>query len=213
MENLPKTDTLPTRMSLLDRLRNLDDAPSWKNFFERYEERIIRIARSRGLSDCDAEDVAQEVFKRVAQTICQYRTSPRPGSFRSWLYNLTRWRATDQLRQRARLPLDTWSRHGSSEDGMRDRTPTIERIAAPAENEAAFEAESRRHLIDTLLKQVEKTVSPKQLQVFQLLVLDEAAPAKVAEVYGISVASVYVIKHRVAAKLRDEMSRLNLPID
>jgi len=67
-----------------------------------------------------------------------------------------------------------------------------------------------RHIVDTLLKQVERSVSPKQLQIFQLLVLDEAEPAEVAKLYGMTLTAVYVTKHRVAAKLREEMSRRQL---
>jgi RNA polymerase sigma-70 factor, ECF subfamily len=211
MERPAKTDTLPTRVSLLKRLKNLEDERSWKEFVSRYEEKVRGIARCRGLTAHDAEDVAQEVFKRVAKTIGNYQPAQRPGSFRSWLFKLTRWRATDQLRSSRSFQPSLLSCQSSSEWDSRDRTPVAERVPAPAEAERAFEEESRRHLVDSLLKRVERTVSPKQLQVFQMLVLDEVPAAKVAELYGMTATAVYVIKHRVMAKLRAEMAEMGCP--
>ena len=207
MNTVPATDTLPTRVSLLDRLKNLDDRCSWEEFVRYYEAKVTHIARQRGLRQWEAEEVAHEVFKRVAQKICEYQPRTRAGSFRSWLFQLTRWRAGDRLRDRARTP--GWVSQSPFSD-REERTATIERIPAPSDTEAAFEAESRHHLLATLLKHVEADVSPKQLQIFQLLVVDELSPAEVGRLYGVSTNSIYVIKHRVMAKLRAELSRLNL---
>src|ERR1700759_3409820 len=99
----PVTDTLPTSASLLSRLRDLDDQRSWNSFFEKYQQRVMNVARGCGLNHSEAEEVVQEVFKRVARTICNYNTAMRPGSFRRWLFNLTKWRAADQLRERVKF--------------------------------------------------------------------------------------------------------------
>lgn len=211
MERPPQTDTLPTRKSLVRRLRNLDDRSSWKEFFERYHQRVIRIAQSKGLTAVEAEDVAQEVFKRVARTINGFEVTARRGSFRCWLYQLTRWRTTDLLRERARS-----FRGQENDDSFRELTgsgqiPAIETVAGPCPTEDAFAAEASRHFVDTLIKRVEHAVTPKQLQIFQLLVLDEMEPAKVAELYRITLSSVYVTKHRVAEKLREEITRMQMP--
>jgi len=82
------------------------------------------------------------------------------------------------------------------------------RFHSPADAEQAFEAESRRYFVDSLLKRVERKVTPKQLQIFQALVLDEIPAAKVAELYGMTVPAIYVIKHRTMAKLRDEIVQM-----
>ena len=206
MDQPAKTDTLPTQVSLIERLKNLEDDRSWSEFFLRYEQKIRGIARSRGLAEHDAEDVAQEVFKRLTETIGNYKPGPRPGSFRSWLFKLTRWRATDQLRKRnPSTPPMQFRPHGKNHD-LNDRTPTIERLPAPEENEHAFEEESRRHLVNSLLKRLERSVSPKQLQIFQMLVLDEVPVTKIAKMYGMTAAAVYVAKHRTLAKLREEIT-------
>lgn len=207
MEPHAETDTLPTRASLLERVKNLQDEGSWREFFLRYERKVRNIARGRGLAEHDAEDVAQEVFKRLAKTIGTYKPTQRPGSFRSWLFKLTRWRAADQLREKQPFSSSPFERF-PTDDAFSDRTSTIERLPAPAEMERAIEEESRREFIDSLLGRVERTVSPKQLQIFQMLVLDEVPVADVAKLYGMTATAIYVIKHRTMAKLRDEIAQM-----
>src|SRR5690348_12549719 len=102
MEPPPADDTLRTRVSLINRVKDLTDDRSWAEFFARYQRIVQAIARSRGLSEHEAEDVMQEVFKRVSETIGEFSVAPRPGSFRSWLFQLTRWRADDKMRERER---------------------------------------------------------------------------------------------------------------
>jgi RNA polymerase sigma factor (sigma-70 family) len=204
-------DTLPTRVSLLNRLRDLEDSRSWDVFVAQYQQRVISIARSRGLRNHEAEEVAHEVFKRVARTIGTYQARPHPGSFRSWLFQLTRWRVTDQLRERHKSPAEPMGSrfpHRSSDDNNQC-PPTIERIPAAEEHEDAFEAESRQHLIAALLKRAQSVVPPRQLQIFQMLILDEVPPSRVAQIFGMSAAAVYVIKHRVTARLREELAGFN----
>lgn len=204
-------DTLPTRVSLLDRLRDLDDAQSWDAFVTQYRQRVISIARSRGLRGHEAEEVAHEVFKRVARTIGTYQARPHPGSFRSWLFQLTRWRVNDQLRERRRSPAEvSGSRSPTWVEGDGGANPpTIERIPAAEDHADALESESRQHLIGALLKRAEAVVPTRQLQIFQMLILDEVPPARVAQIFGMSAAAVYVIKHRVTARLREQLAGLN----
>lgn len=176
-----------------------------------YRQRVISIARSRGLRNHEAEEVAHEVFKRVARTIDTYQARPHPGSFRSWLFQLTRWRVNDQLRERRRSPAEPSSSVIApwSDGDNGSCPPTIERIPAVEDHETALETESRQHLIGALLKRAEAVVPARQLQIFQMLILDEVPPARVARIFGMRAAAVYVIKHRVAARLREQLAGLD----
>ena len=62
-----KDDSLPTRRSLLSRLRDLSDSDSWRTFFDTYWRLIYNVARKSGLSDGDAQDVVQETVIAVAR--------------------------------------------------------------------------------------------------------------------------------------------------
>lgn len=205
--NDPVPDTLHTRVSLLERVKNLDDARSWSEFFHVYESLVCSYARRRGLREHEVEDVAQEVFKRIARTIHDFHHAAHPGAFRSWLRRLTRWRAEDKLRERARNP-DTPT---PAEDV--DATPLVERVAAPPDPALAFEAEARQHLLTELFRRLESKVSPRHLQVFQLLVVENMPPERVAQLFSMSLTNVYVLRHRVMEKLKAEAKRVPLAWD
>lgn len=198
------SDPLPTRLSLLARVRDLDDAASWSEFFHTYERLVRGLARRRGLTEHEAEDVAQEVFRRLARTLPEFERGERPGSFRNWLGRLTRWRAEDKLRERARVPRPV----GDFETD--DGPDMVERLPAPSEGDDGFEAEARQHLLDVLFKRLEATVPPRDLQVFQLVALEGMDPDAVARMFHLTRSHVYVLKHRIVKKLREEAARLPL---
>lgn len=203
-------DSLPTRPSLLGRLANIADDRSWRDFYLTYEIHIRKIARRHGLSEPDAEEVAQDVLRRVAQTIHEYRRSERRGAFRSWLFQLTHWRAADRLRRRQRddapasfsfnAPPPRAERPGASNE--------IEHVASSPALDRTFELEAQRYVLHTLLSRLERSVSKRNLQMFQMVMLDEVPVPRVAELFRTRPSAVYLVKHRVLEKLRAEVAGL-----
>lgn len=198
-------DSLRTRDSLIARLRDLDDAESWTDFHRTYERVVRGLARKRGLTEAEAEEVAQDVFKRIAETIHEFERSTRSGSFRRWLYQLARWRSDDKIRERGRIPVEPLPDLAETDTGD---PQAVERVAAPDDAVELLEADARRHLIRAALDRIRRRVSARDLQIFQLLVLDEWTPAKVAQFFGISTTLVYVIRHRVGQQLRTELESI-----
>src|SRR5438552_10865959 len=93
-------DPIPTRHSLLQRLKDWGDESSWQDFFDSYSGLIYNVAVKAGLSDAEAQEVVQETVIAVARKIGEFRTDPAHGSFSAWLMRLTRWRIADQWRKR-----------------------------------------------------------------------------------------------------------------
>src|SRR4051794_39817154 len=91
---------LPTRVSLLDRLRNHGDDASWRDFFETYWRLIYSFAKRAGLSDEDAQEVVQETVISVAGTMPKFQYDRARCSFKGWLRHLTQKRVVDQIRKR-----------------------------------------------------------------------------------------------------------------
>ncbi|MEI6357591.1 MAG: hypothetical protein WCP53_10900 [Verrucomicrobiota bacterium] len=71
-------DFLPTRQSLLSRLRSWDAQDSWREFFETYWRLIFDTASKAGLDEASAQDVVQETIIAVAKQMP--RTARRPAS-------------------------------------------------------------------------------------------------------------------------------------
>src|SRR5437588_509207 len=79
-----------TRASLLVRIRDGRDRDAWRQFVRLYAPVVYGFARKRGLQDADAADLMQEVFRSVAAAAGRLDYDPARGTFRSWLYTVTR---------------------------------------------------------------------------------------------------------------------------
>ena len=101
---MPANEFIPTRRSLLSRLKNWNDQASWQDFFDTYWKLIYSVARQSGLHDAEAQDVLQEVLLAVAKKMPAFKYDPAIGSFKSWLLLITRRRITDNMRKQAREP-------------------------------------------------------------------------------------------------------------
>src|SRR3954466_15216362 len=79
-----------TRASLLLRLRDPKDAEAWRQFVQVYASVVYGFARRRGLQDADAADLMQDVFRSVAAHAGRLNYDRGRGTFRGWLYTVTR---------------------------------------------------------------------------------------------------------------------------
>ena len=122
-----REELLPTRRSLLDRLRDWEDQASWREFFDTYWKFIYSVALKSGLSDQEAEDVVQETILSVAKKMPEFVYDPARCSFKGWLMHVTRLRIIDQLRRRQPV-----SRPSPAGDRDSRQTPTVERVPDPA---------------------------------------------------------------------------------
>ncbi len=204
MTNEP-SEFIPTRSSLLSRLKDWDDAESWQEFFRTYWKLIYNTAIKAGLSDAEAQDVVQDTVVSVAKKMHNFKYDPALGSFKGWLLQLTSWRILNQLKKRA--PPEPI---GASAPGDTSRTSTVERIPDPASLELAayWDREWQKNLVDAAIEHVKEKANPKQYEIFYLHVVKQLSAAKVAAALNVNVARVYLAKHRVSALVKKEVRRL-----
>jgi RNA polymerase sigma factor (sigma-70 family) len=204
---------LPTRASLLGRIGNPDDAASWMEFYGLYKNLVFGFASRSGLSRADAEEVTQDVFNRVSQTIQEFDSDPQRGTFRGWLRNLTRWRVMDKLRERQRLDRLRGPQRAEA-DG--EHTATVERVADPAENtttDQLWEDEWERRVFEAALARVRARVDGRHFQVFELLACQGKSVPQIARQLEMNRATVYVIHYRLKKQLVAEVAKLKLELD
>ena len=121
-EPVARNEFIRTRASLLARLRESEDQAAWREFFDTYWPLLVSVSRRSGLSDADAQDVAQDVLGAVARQMPEFRYDPR-GSFKAWLLTLTRrriirhWRAGEKDRDH---------RQERRNHAARNQSPSIE---------------------------------------------------------------------------------------
>ncbi|MEW6158129.1 MAG: sigma-70 family RNA polymerase sigma factor [Verrucomicrobiota bacterium] len=208
MRNGPD-ELIPTRQSLLTRLKDWDDQESWREFFNTYWKLIYGVALKAGMNEQEAQEVVQETVISVARRMKDFKYDPALGSFKSWLLQLTRWRIYDQYRKREKHAIA----HTPRSD-LTPRTATVERVPDPAglNLDRVWDQEWQRNLIDAALERVKRKVKPKQYQIFDLYVLKKWPVGKVTRTLGVSLAQVYLSKHRVSRLLRKEIEYIESKI-
>ena len=187
----------PTRHSLLLQLR-ADQHDAWDEFLSIYQGAIIRWARRRGLQEADAHDVCQEVLAAVQKKIDHWR--PGVGSFRGWLFRVSRNLTIDRIRSLARQT------SGSGDPGV---TECLQQHPGP-DHEAAdeFSLEYRRGVFRWAAQRIRPTVKSSSWQAFWQTAIEGRPAEDVAATLGLSVGSVYTAKYRIVARLQEAVKFL-----
>ncbi len=196
-------NSLVTRVSLLARLKDWDNQGSWQEFFERYWQLIYCVALKSGLNEAEAQDAVQETLLAVAKNIKSFKYDPARCSFKSWLLLITRQRIIWQLRKRLPLP-PPGERMNTSETSTMEKIPDSNAMNL----DWSWDQEWQKNLMSMALERVKRQVSPRQFQIFDLYVLQNWPAAEVAKTLRISLAQVYLAKHRTAFLLRREVKRV-----
>ena len=201
----PDDELIPTRRSLLTRLKHWDDQEGWKQFYDTYWKLIYNAAILSGLSDADAQDVVQDTVIAVTKKMGKFKYDPALGSFKGWLLHLTRWRIADQWRKRG----DVFVASGSAPDET-SRTAMIERAPDPKSLnlDAVWEEEWQQNLLDAALERVKRKAGAKQFQLFDLYVTKQWLVEDIVKTMEVSVHQVYQAGSRVSALVRKEVKQL-----
>jgi RNA polymerase sigma factor (sigma-70 family) len=199
-------DSIVTRASLLERLKDLGDAASWNEFYQTYRELLYSVARRAGLNETEAEDAVQETLISVAKKMPGFRYDPATDSFKGWLLTVTRWRIRDQLAKRSQS-LQSSAATGNDPG---TRTETIEQVPDPAGVDLAkiWDEEWHKHLLQTALGRIKRQVHPQHYEIYHLHVLLGKPVREVARTLGVSAGQVYLAKHRVSRLVKMELRRL-----
>jgi RNA polymerase sigma-70 factor (ECF subfamily) len=189
-----------TRASLLVRLRDGGDVGAWQEFVRLYAPVIYGFARKRGLQDADAADLMQDVLRSVSSAVHRLEYDPIRGTFRGWLFTVTRNKVFNFLESRSRRV------QGSGDSRVQQR---LEQHAdANGDLSADWEADYQRTMAAQAMERVKKEFQTATWEAFLQTAVDGRAPAQVSARVGLSVGAIYVAKSRVIARLRQEIERM-----
>ncbi len=197
-----QTDSfLPTRSSLLARLRQWNDKTSWDDFFDNYNRSIFSLGLRRGLTRAEAEEVVQETMVMVARQIPEFTYDPAVGSFKGWLFTITHRAISRQIEKRLPSRQKAKSSHNKEEP--------LENIPDPSfDFEQQWDEEWRRSILQIATDRVRREMKPKQFQMFDLFVTQQLPIGQVARMLNVNRAQIYMAKFRIAPLLRAEIAAL-----
>lgn len=185
-----------TRRSLILKLADWKDQRNWDEFYRTYWRLIYSVAIQAGLREQEAWDVVQETVLTIAKQARQNAYDPSRGSFKTWLWKVTRWRISDQFRLR---------RKDTAEAGHSADTLDFVADAGDSTFEKIWEKEWQENVMKAALERVKTKVAPKQFQIFDYNVIRGMKAGEVHKKLGVSIAQVYLAKHRVGSLLNKEI--------
>jgi RNA polymerase sigma-70 factor (ECF subfamily) len=197
---------LPTRSSLLSRLRNASDAAAWQAFLDNYGRLIFHVCLRTGLQRQEAEEVVQETVTAVAHAMPGFQYDRSKGSFKGWLARVTRNHIADFLTRKSR---DAARRAELPEDLLHSAAGAV----AADELGETWESEWRQHLLDRALRRVQEVVSARNIQIFQLSAVQGWTTDEIARSLAISRARVYLARHRVGRMVAREVEMLRKKLE
>ncbi len=181
-----------TRATLLLRIRDPEDDRAWHEFVEIYAPLVHQFALRRGLQPADARDILQIVLQNIFRAIRSFDYQREKGTFRSWLYTVTRREISRFFRKEAGTPVAT--------------SETDAEPAAPGSEDERWQADYRLRLFQWAMEKVEPEFAPRNWQAFVRTAVHEEDPAAVAEDLGMTRAAVYVSRSRAIARIRERIA-------
>ena len=188
-----------TRVSLLVRLRDDGDADAWREFVRLYAPVIYGFARKRGLQDADAADLMQDVLRSISSAIGRLDYDRKQGTFRGWLFTVTRNKVFNFLSARRVRPQ-------ASGDSATNRLLAEEPSAG--DSSEAWELEYQRRLAARAMERVKGEFQENTWRAFWLTAVEGAAAGDAARQVGMSPGAIYVAKSRVLARLKEEVEAM-----
>jgi RNA polymerase sigma-70 factor (ECF subfamily) len=193
------TDSPTTQVSLLVRIRDRSDMQAWSEFVDLYAPLVYALARRHGLQDADAADLTQDVLRTVVRVAPRFAYDPGRGSFRGWLFTVTR----NQLRKWSQARARCVPASGAAEERR-----LLEEYPAPSGEKVAWDQEYRARLFAWAAEKVKPLCQPSTWQAFWQTAVEERDPQEVAAGLGISVGAVYIARSRVLARLREQIRQV-----
>ncbi len=191
-----------TRASLLVRLRDPHDKEAWGQFVQLYAPVVYGFARKRGLQDADAADLMQEVFRSVAGAAGRLEYDPKRGTFRGWLYTVTRNKIYTFLEAQRRQV------RASGDSGA--QTLLEEHAGRDGDTSELWDREYERGAFAWAAERVRGEFHEATWRAFWLTAVEGQGAREVGRQLGLSPGAVYVAKSRVIARLREEIRELDV---
>ncbi len=170
------------------------DDLTWQSIVEKHASRVYRLAYHLTGNQHDAEDLTQDVFVRVFNSLSQYT----PGTFEGWLHRITTNLFLDKMRRKARIRFDFMA----DDDGAVATSASFDRVERSGQPEDAFEmGHMGADIIEALAD-----LPPEYRAAVVLSDIEGLSYEEIAVTLGIKLGTVRSRLSRARARLRESLA-------
>ena len=167
---------------------------TWEGIVRDHSARVYRLALHLTGNPHDAEDLTQDVFVRVFNSLSQYK----PGTFEGWLHRITTNLFLDRVRRRKRIRFD-WM---GDDDGAVATADSFDRHERSGQPEDAFDMV---HLGPDILEALAE-LPPEYRAAVVLSDIEGLSYEEIAATLGIKMGTVRSRLSRARARLRETLA-------
>jgi len=167
---------------------------TWQAIVEQHAGRVYRLAYHLTGNQHDAEDLTQDVFVRVFNSLSQYK----PGTFEGWLHRITTNLFLDRMRRKARIRFDFMA----DDDASVATADSFDRDERSGQPEDAFDmAHLGADIIEALAD-----LPPEYRAAVVLSDIEGLSYEEIAATLGIKLGTVRSRLSRARARLRESLA-------
>ena len=189
-----------TRSSILAAVKDTGNEAAWTRFFDLYAGFVFAIARSKGLSSEDADDIVQGVFSELVRKMPTFEYDRAKGKFRSYLLGLINWRILDKLKADKR-------------ESERNETYRKEAKLVPVSEAALIEQEWQNAAFNEALRRLQEEARPDHFAAFVESTVEGIDTETVMRLHGLTRDNLYQIRARFTAKLKTLVATIRTEMD
>ncbi len=167
---------------------------TWHNIVEQHASRVYRLAYHLTGNQHDAEDLTQDVFVRVFNSLSQYK----PGTFEGWLHRITTNLFLDRMRRKARIRFDFMA----DDDAGVATSDSFDRDERSGQPEEAFDMS---HLGADIIEAL-ADLPPEYRAAVVLSDIEGLSYEEIATTLGIKLGTVRSRLSRARARLRESLA-------
>ena len=181
---------------LIQRFRDGDQS-AFKEFVEKYQQPLFRLAMDLTGEWDEAEDLSQEVFIKAYHALPGFRGTAKVIS---WLYRIMMNTYIDSYRRKASR--NEW---GVTKRGDREQTSVLDTLATSDPHHNPVRQTTSRQIQEDI-NQALKALAPQQRSVFILRHYHDLSQKEIARIMGLSVGTVKSQLFRAIRRLQSELS-------
>lgn len=183
----------PTDAPERSEVQGLQDL-SWEAIVEQHAGRVYRLAYHLTGNQHDAEDLTQDVFVRVFNSLSQYK----PGTFEGWLHRITTNLFLDRMRRKSRIRFDFMA----DDDAGVATSDSFDRHERSGQPEEAFDMS---HLGADIIEAL-ADLPPEYRAAVVLSDIEGLSYEEIAATLGIKLGTVRSRLSRARGRLRESLS-------
>ena len=185
-----------TRLTLLEKIRDLHDDRSWEDFANYYQGYIYVVLKKFIGNHHDCQDLTQEVLMKAWKSLPTYQYRQGQCKFRTWLCTICRNSALNFLRKQKSRPQNSASELSEFE------------AVSEAEIDQITKDEWEEYIFEMAWNNIEQDFSSNVKDCFKLY-NEGLSTRQIAEQLNLAESSVRVNKKRLTQGLYREVLRLD----